>query len=104
MAGIAIASFGLAHGAELDFLAFLIVRYFGLSHYGRIYGLLVVLISVATAAGAIMLARARDQTGSFDSGLVWLPVLLMAAAVLQLSLGRYPSAADPRQRTAGSGS
>lgn len=92
-AGIAIATFGLAHGAEFDFLAYQIARYFGLRHYGRIYGLLVVPISMATALGAIALGRVRDQTGSFDAALTWLPLLLFAAAALQLSLGRYPSSA-----------
>jgi MFS family permease len=92
-AGIAIAAFGLAHGAEFDFLAYLIARYFGLRHYGKIYGLLVVPVSVATAFGAIAIGRTRDQTGSFDAALAWIPVLLVAAAGLQLSLGRYPPAA-----------
>lgn len=89
-AGIAIATFGLAHGAEFDFLAYQIARYFGLRHYGRIYGLLVVPISMATALGAIALGRVRDQSGSFDAALSWLPLLLLVAAGLQLSLGRYP--------------
>ena len=48
---------------------------------------------MATALGAIALGRVRDQTGSFDAALTWLPLLLFAAAALQLSLGRYPSSA-----------
>lgn len=88
-AGIAIAAFGLAHGAEFDFLAYLVARYFGLAHYGKIYGLLIFPITLATAAGAIALGRSRDVAGSFDPVLVWFLPLLLVAALLQLSLGSY---------------
>lgn len=90
-AAIAIAAFGLAHGAEFDFLAYMVARYFGVAHYGKIYGLLIFPITLATAAGAIALGRSRDVAGSFEPVLGWFLPLLGAAALLQLSLGRYPA-------------
>lgn len=89
-AAIAIATFGLAHGAEFDFLAYLVARYFGVEHYGKIYGLLIFPITLATAAGAIALGRSRDISGSFEPVLSWFLPLLIIAGLLQLTLGRYP--------------
>jgi hypothetical protein len=51
-AGFAVLSaviLGLATGAETDLIAFLAGRYFGMAHYGRIYGMLYMPFGLASA-------------------------------------------------------
>jgi predicted MFS family arabinose efflux permease len=91
---LAVALLGFAQGAEYDFLAYLVARYFGMSHYGRIYGLVLLPIVVATSVGAVSVARARDLTGSFDAALPVVAALFAAGAVSLLVLGRYPRVAQ----------
>src|SRR5207302_1973630 len=46
---LACALLGLAAGAELDVLAFLTARYFGLRHYAKIYALSYVALATGSA-------------------------------------------------------
>jgi predicted MFS family arabinose efflux permease len=87
---LAIALLGFAQGAEYDFLAFLAARYFGMRHYGALYGLLVIPVAVATAIGAAGMGYMRDLTGSFNAGLPWIGAAFVVGGTLLLSLGRYP--------------
>jgi MFS family permease len=87
---VALVLVGLAAGAEFDFAAFLTARYFGLRHYGRIYGLVIGPMSLAVAVAAPLVALARDRTGSFDAALPWLAGAFVAGGASLLSLGRYP--------------
>ena len=87
---LAIALLGFAQGAEYDFLAFLAARYFGMRHYGALYGLLVIPVAMATAIGAAGMGYMRDLTGSFNAGLPWIGVAFVVGGTLLLSLGRYP--------------
>jgi MFS family permease len=90
MLALAVATFGLAQGAEFDFLAYLVSRFFGLAHYGKIYALLVLPITFATAIGTVVVGRARDLSGGFEGVFPLMIVLLIVSGVLQLLLGRYP--------------
>lgn len=87
---IACAFVGLAAGAEFDFAAYLTSRYFGMKHYGRIYGLVIGPMSLAVAVAAATVAMVRDRTGSFDAALPWLAALFVIGGMSLLLLGRYP--------------
>ncbi len=87
---LAAALLGFAQGAEYDFLAFMTARYFGMAHYGRIYGRIVIPIIVATAIGAFGVAQSRDHFGSFDPVLPIVGGLFVVGALAMLALGRYP--------------
>lgn len=89
---LAVALLGFAQGAEYDFLAYLTARYFGLAHYGRIYGRIVIPITLATALGAAGVGWSRDHFGSFDVALPVIAALFAAGAASMLLLGRYPGA------------
>lgn len=89
---LAVSLLGFAQGAEYDFLAYLTARYFGLAHYGRIYGRIVIPITLATALGAAGVGWSRDRTGDFDVALSVIAVLFILGAASMLSLGRYPRA------------
>lgn len=89
----AIAGFllGFAAGAESDLIAYLTGRYFGMAHYGKIYGMLYMPFGLFSALSPIIYAYVRDTTGSYD------PILSVAifgfviGGGLLLFLGRYPT-------------
>lgn len=66
---LAVIFFGLAQGAEVDFLAFLIPHYFGLGNYGKIFGVLAMLVACSLALGGICFGYIFDRFGSYDPAL-----------------------------------
>jgi MFS family permease len=94
VAVIAVALTGIAAGAEVDLIAFLASRYFGMRHYGKIYGLSFSLFALGWAIIPNVVARAFDATGSYDGILPVLAMLLGVSACLAATLGRYPDFAS----------
>lgn len=90
LAIVAVLVLGLALGAELDLVSYLTTRYFGLANFGLLFGTIGGLITLAGAAGPLVMNMAFDATQSYN-GVLWayIPVCL-AAALLFLTLGRYP--------------
>jgi MFS family permease len=89
---ILVAAFllGFAAGAESDLIAYLGSRYFGLAHYGKIYGFLYMAFAMASAFSPAVYGAVRDATGSYDGMLAAAAGLFVAGALLLLFLGRYP--------------
>ncbi len=89
---IYIAAFmlGFAAGAESDLIAYLASRYFGMAHYGKIYGMLYMPFGLASAVSPVLYGRVRDTTGSYDDMLYAAMFLFAAGALLLVTLGRYP--------------
>jgi predicted MFS family arabinose efflux permease len=81
---------GLAAGSEGGLMSFLAVRYFGVKHYGVIYGLIFGIFAVGAAAGPSLFGYAYDKTGSYAQILTVCTGLFVFAAVLLAFLGRYP--------------
>jgi predicted MFS family arabinose efflux permease len=92
-----IALCGLAAGAEVDLMAYLVSRYFGVRELGKIYG--GVYIAFAMGPGPLVPAFGwlRDTTGSYQTGLLWVGVSLGCAGLLLLTLGRFPAAFRPQR-------
>ncbi|MFQ5634892.1 MAG: MFS transporter [Gammaproteobacteria bacterium] len=86
---------GLAAGAELDLLAFLTSRYFGVTHYGAVFGGIYAFFTVGSGLAPLVYARSFDLLGTYRPMLLVAAVLLAGAICLLLSLGRYP---DPGNR------
>ena len=88
----ALAAFliGFAAGAELDLMAFLAARYFGLAHYAKIYSILYATLAVCSGTAPMIFASVYDATGSYDLGYKVAAGLFMVSVVLILLLGRYP--------------
>ena len=88
----ALAAFliGFAAGAELDLMAFLAARYFGLAHYAKIYSILYATLAVCSGTAPMIFASVYDATGSYDLGYRMASVLFLVSVVLILMLGRYP--------------
>jgi len=81
---------GVATGAETDLIAFLAGRYFGMAHYGKIYGMLYLPFGLASAVSPAVYGGVRDATGTYDAMLYVAIGLFIAGAVMLLGLGRYP--------------
>ena len=81
---------GFAAGAELDLMAFLAARYFGLAHYAKIYSILYATLAVCSGTAPMVFASVYDATGSYDLGYSIASVLFGVSVGLILLLGRYP--------------
>jgi predicted MFS family arabinose efflux permease len=86
----AVVLIGLGQGAEIDIVAFMIARYFGLRSYASIYGLSTLGIALGVACGASLIGMAYDVFGNYDMALMAASASFALASVLYLSMGRYP--------------
>lgn len=87
---------GFAAGAESDVIAFLAARYFGMRHYGAVYGVLYMPFGIGSAISPILYGAVRDATGGYDAMLAAACVMFAAGGALLLTLGRYPADAPVR--------
>lgn len=88
---------GFAAGAESDLIAYTAARYFGMAHYGSIYGLLYMPFGIGSAISPAIYGAVRDATGSYDMMLAAAVVMFAAGGVLLLMLGRYPQSFPARE-------
>ena len=93
MLSLAAALAGLGAGAEFDIAAFLMARYFGLTDYGRIFGLHQGLITVASAGAPLAFAAMFSATGGYGAMLTSCTASTLVGAAMLLMLGRSPQAA-----------
>ena len=82
--------FGFVGGAESDLIAFLAARYFGMAHFGRIYGMLYMPFGLCSAISPVIYGRVRDTMGSYDPILSVAAIVFVVGGALLLLLGRYP--------------
>ena len=90
LAGVAAVLVGLAMGAEVDLIGFLVARYLGLSAYGSAYGILYGAFVAGAAIGPFLVGLSFDVTGSYQMALICAALLLSGAAILLSRLGPYP--------------
>jgi MFS transporter, OFA family, oxalate/formate antiporter len=92
MTMISIAAFflGFAAGAESDLIAFLAARYFGMAHFGRIYGMLYMPFGLMSAISPVVYGTVRVNTGSYDQMLMAASVMFVVGGAMLFALGRYP--------------
>lgn len=86
---------GFAAGAESDLIAYLAGRYFGMGHYGKIYGMLYLPFGLFSAISPMIYGAVRDSTGSYDSILMVAAPMFVVGGGLLLLLGRYPESFPP---------
>ena len=90
---------GFAAGAESDVIAYLAAKYFGMAHYGRIYGVLYMPFGIGSAISPILYGAVRDATGNYDAMLMAAAWMFAAGGAMLLTLGRYPSEATAKEVT-----
>lgn len=88
---------GLAGGAEFDFVAYMTSRYFGLRHYGKLYGILFSFVIAGAAIGPLMFGVGYDVSNSYDTVLLVAAALFVIGGLSQLFLGAYPKAGELAQ-------
>jgi sugar phosphate permease len=80
---------GLGLGAEVDIMAYLTSRYFGLRSFGTIYAFNFACFGLAGGLGTYLLGAAFDATGSYAPMLSVLFAATLFGAVLMLFPGPY---------------
>jgi cyanate permease len=88
---------GVGLGAEVDLIAFLLSRYFGMRAFGEIYGYLFALFMLGAGGGPFAMGLSFDVTGSYQFMLAAFAIALLVASGLMMGLGSYvyPSGSRP---------
>lgn len=87
---IAAIMIGLSLGAEIDLLAYLCGKYFGLRSFGEIYGLLFIGVLTGSALGPYAFGYGFETMGSYKGILVLSIVVNLTALLITTRLGPYP--------------
>ena len=95
MAFVGAICVGLSLGAEVDLLAYLTGRYFGLKSFGATYGFLFSAVLVGTAIGPLAFGIGYDTTGSYVGILTICVGINILAIILSAFLGKYPDWEKP---------
>ena len=82
---------GFSIGAEIDLLAFLAGRYFGLRNYGEVFGLLFASMMLGVSLGPPVFGLCFDITGNYTLVLYFSCLLLAIATLLTHRLSGYPN-------------
>ena len=82
-------SIGLGLGAEVDVMAYLTSRYFGLQSFGAIYGFIFATFGLSAGSGAYLMGAGFDATGSYALPLTLFCIATLIGAALMLRLGPY---------------
>ena len=80
---------GLSMGAEIDVLAYLTSRYFGVANFGKIYGILFASFLIGTSLGPYLFGLAYETYGSYREILVAAAIVIIISAVTTLLLPPY---------------
>ena len=92
----AVLMIGLGQGAEIDIVAFMIARYFGLRSYATIYSLSTLGIALGVALGASLIGLSYDRFGNYDAAVMVASASFALAALLYLAMGPYPESAQEK--------
>jgi len=88
---------GLAMGAEVDLIAYFTARYYGMRHYGRMYGLLYGAFLVGTGSSPYLIALIQAAAGAYTPALWMSAGLLGVASLLFATAPRFPQIAQPQE-------
>ena len=80
---------GLSLGAEIDMLAYLTSRYFGVDNFGKIYGILFASFLIGTSLGPYAFGLAYETYGSYREVLISAAIVIIISAVTTLLLPAY---------------
>ncbi len=97
---LAAAIFGLTLGSEVDVIAYLAAKYFGLKNFGALYGAAVMALSMGTAFGPLGAGAVFDHFGSYSPFLQLTAILMAASAVALFTMGNPPEHAETDQAEA----
>ena len=87
---VAVMLIGIGSGAEFDVAAYLMSRYVGLRDYGRLFGVHLGLITLASTLAPWLSGMFYRTTGNYDAILVLCALVFLGSGLVLLALGRYP--------------
>ena len=90
---IAAALLGLTVGGEIDIIAYLTTRQFGLKRYGAIYGSMTAAMNVGTATGGLTAGAIYDWQGSYDTFLAITIAAMLTSSLALVTIRKSPFAA-----------
>lgn len=80
---------GMGVGAEIDLVAYILSRYFGVRAFGALHGMAFCFVLLANAAGGNIMGWSFQLTHSYGTGLAIMEALLAIAVVIQACQGPY---------------
>ena len=83
---------GSVLGAEVDFTAFLVRRYFGNAAFNRLYGVAFGLFALAIGIGPVLMGLSFDHLGGYNPGLLLFVGLSVVAALGTFAMPAYKTA------------
>lgn len=89
-AAAAAIALGLAMGAEVDLIGYLTSRYFGLAHYGAIFGSQYCFLIFGGGVSPIAAGAVYDVTGDYNLAILASAALLIMAALAAMTLRPFP--------------
>jgi len=103
---LAAVTVGLSVGAEFDLMAFIVSRYFGIRSFGALYGVVLMFLCFANAAGMTLLGWCFQIMHSYVPMLWVFEAFLVVSIVLMSFMGpyRYPAAKKQSDRHLAEGS
>jgi MFS family permease len=90
MALLAVLVLGLSLGVELDAVAYLATRHFGMRNFGLLFGTISGMLALATGLGPLLVSLVYDHYGSYRPALIaYIPGCILASAMF-FAMGKYP--------------
>ena len=80
---------GCVMGAEVDFTAFLVRRYFGNAAFGRLYGIAFGLYAMGVGVGSLLLGISFDRLGGYHPALLLCVALSLVAGLATFAMPPY---------------
>lgn len=96
---IAAVLLGVGFGVEMDALAYLTASYFGLRHFGKIFGTLFFAIGIGAGSGPVVVGMIVRTSGSYTPALAAAAASGGLAALLMLGLGWHRARFASREAT-----
>jgi MFS family permease len=81
---------GIGIGSWLPTMSMLVSDYFGLAHYGAIFGAVTISFSVGSAVGPLVAGKMYDSAGNYDAVFV-LFLALFVVSIVSTLVARRPS-------------
>ena len=78
-------------GAEVDFTAFFVRRYFGEAAFGRLYGVAFGIFLIGAGSGPVLASASFDYFGSYQPGLLLFAAAALLVVLLTFAMPRLPA-------------
>jgi MFS family permease len=91
---------GLGMGAEVENMAYMVRRYFGLAAFGTSYGVSFGAFMISGSAGVLLMGAGYDRFHSYTASLASFCVAMALTTILLTRLGQYRYAVDAEAKVA----